>query len=132
MTSEQIAELRRLERAATKGPWEAQHDGPDGTWISATSQADGWNRVAEFDTGEIRAFQMLVANVDLVAALRTHARALLDAADENVVLRAEVVAWREWHDYDGESVETNHFNYQDRIDARAATDAAGALGKDGE
>ena len=91
MTSEQIAELRRLRLAAVGNPDEHEHTDP---------------RHAYTQYNEL---------------LHIHAPALLDAADENVVLRAEVVAWR--IDDKGSTQQ----EYKHLCDCVAATDAAGAL-----
>jgi hypothetical protein len=98
LTAEQIAELERLEKAATPGPWRSLRDGnqyvetsyiPTAKCVGA-SRVDGprrpWNPHAllafGFKPEEYERVRFIDADADLVAGLRNAAPALLRAAAE--------------------------------------------------
>jgi hypothetical protein len=83
-----IEELERLEASATPGEWRAsmsgysvKSDDPDCPIVAAVHGGSGATK---------KQFQLWNQNLDLIAALRNHARALLAAAREAVQLRERV------------------------------------------
>lgn len=72
MTPEELAEGRRLEAAATKGPWRAKCSGHDYPYIEAET---GWQAGCGEDFAKM-------PDADLIVWLRNNASTLLDAAEE--------------------------------------------------
>jgi hypothetical protein len=73
LTLEQIADLRRLEKAATKGEWHVNR-GRNGAFLIIGDRLPGWRAMTDKDT-------------EFIAAFRNAAPALLDAAEETARLR---------------------------------------------
>ena len=153
LSAEQRAELARLEEAATPGKWRAcpvnrekmgvcpcvsvfQEEG--GIVLSAS--LDGWgDPEMNFDKTTMEYRKEMAANLDLVAAFRNAAPALLAAAEEAErlrervaaanerarVLAEEVNAWRWWGTHELSEDMSNEATAV--FDARDATDAACAL-----
>jgi hypothetical protein len=99
-----LAELRRLEEAATKGPWESCHDGhsPEngkiGNWVNTTSYAtlpDPENSIPLICDCPNDSANPL-ENAALIAAARNNLPALLAAADELLMLKWELAGFRAW------------------------------------
>lgn len=92
LTTKQIAALRALERDALPGPWRAKRASASNDWFDRHT-ADGSTPLESTGT----AFALGVAigvtadpgDAKLIAALRDHAEALLDAAEERDRLRAK-------------------------------------------
>lgn len=72
LTKEMIEEFRRLESAATKGPWTARTDGDVFHWVDYET-TDGGGTVCDCTTKDSQ------ANAALIVFLRNHAPALLAA-----------------------------------------------------
>jgi hypothetical protein len=73
LTPERLAELRRLEKAATKGEWHVNR-GRNGAFLIIGDRLPGWRAMTDKDT-------------EFIAAFRNAAPALLDAAGERDRLR---------------------------------------------
>jgi hypothetical protein len=73
LTLEQIADLRRLEAAATQGEWHVNR-GSNGAFFIIADHLPGWRALIDNDN-------------EFIAAFRNAAPALLDAAEETARLR---------------------------------------------
>lgn len=127
-----LAELERLEKAASPGPWvQCCPNGkgcggfyvwrdPECLRMLFTGARGGLDKDPPVD-GIDR------MDAALIALLRTHAAALIAEARAAKVLREEVRAWRQVHDCDpmvrGECM-------REAFARQRATDSAGALGGD--
>jgi len=114
MTPEQIEEGMRLEKAATKGPWDTDYQHSDGSYGDGPDAPEGFDSYCvhadgkevcntldsgvfeieeEHDEDHFRAWdEQGRRNMELIAYLRNNAQSLLEAAREVEALRKAVRA----------------------------------------
>lgn len=101
ITPETIAELKRLEAAAAKGPWRT-HPVDDTTIIDPrgrfiASACGGDDDLDEADYNNPDEWPVMEANILLITTMHTSLPALIAAAEENARLRG--LLWYAWHEF---------------------------------